>query len=233
MEDTKKKILMHISDEAWPSNKYTATDNYFNFEGFKYALREWRKWTRDIIYSEYCSDDNNDNNEYEINNYTRADYITQLMRDLIKYVSDGGYRFLYSDVTLARRYMHYWLALSNSRVNYIVLPEPHHNGRQNDFEEWEQVFPYTFWDSVLEDYDIFTDNTDISYRMRQDLPYFLWLYIDIDNSERVQKRRAEERAIEYEMNKLYDDYEGYKRTDVSPAKKTENSFDSDKDERRS
>ena len=222
---------MHISDDPWPTNKRVAPDNYFNFEGFKYALREWRKWTNDIIYREYFDDDSDDGPE--IINYTRADYTTQLMNDLIKYIYDGGYRLLYTAPILARRYMHYWLALSNSRNNYLILPEPHHNGTQEDFEEWEKVFPYTFWDSILEDYDIFSDNTDMASRMRQDLPYFLWLYIDIDNSERIQRRLAEDRAIEYELTKLYDDHEGYKRVDVSPAKKTEATFDSDKDERRS
>jgi hypothetical protein len=219
---------MKISDEPWPSsNKISHNDNYYHYEGFKYALREWKKWTRDIIYVDMDSDDADDQ-DYQ--SYTRAEYTCGLMHDLLTIITTKGYKCLYSYQVLARKYMHYWLALSNSRTAYMLLPEPHHYGNQDDFEEWENTFPYNVWDEILESYYIFNDNTEISYRMRQDLPYFLWLYIDIDNSEIIQKRKAEEAVIQIEMNKFYDDHEGYKRLDtVTPFKKTESTFDSDKE----
>lgn len=226
------KILMKISDAPLSSlSKTSHNDIYYKFEGFKYALREWKKWTHDIIYIEYNEDD--DSYEHTIQ-YSRTEYICGLMHDLLIIISGKGYKFLYSHQVLARKYMHYWLTLANSRINYISLPEPHHNGNQEDFEEWEKMFPYNAWDEILEPYYIFNDNTDMAYRMRQDLPHFLWLYIDVDNSEIIQKRRAEDAAIQIEMNKLYDDHEGYKRLDtVTRFKKTEGTFDPDKDEKRS
>jgi hypothetical protein len=175
-------------------------------EGFRYALREWRKWTNDSIIDIY------DNCKYE---YNRAEYSTIFINNMISIIESKGYKLINSNDKITRKFMHYWLNLYNSRGRNYRLPR--HNGYpdQEDYEEWNDIFNFDFWEYHLFDYKIYGafDDSIIGKELTMNIGEFFWIYVDINNSPIIVDRRLKLNMIEEEMMHTYDEYDGdFKRT---------------------
>jgi hypothetical protein len=170
-------------------------DLYILCEGFKYTLREWRRWTRD----ELILDDGS--------SFTRAEYSMLFVNEINGILKNAGYILKYSIDSIARRFMHYWKKLYNSGGLHTQLPMPHHNGNQEELEEWDATFAYDFWEHITEDFVVPCgfDDTFVGKELLNNIGYFFWIYIDTKNSPKIVNGRAEIKLIEEElMNSAYD-----------------------------
>jgi hypothetical protein len=200
-------IKLSVSDEPYisSSTQNDIYDIYIVTEGFRYALREWRRWTYDIIIDIY------DNCNYE---YTRAEYSTILINNIISIITSKGYKLIHSNDKIVRKFMHYWLQLYNSRGMNYRLPLHNGNPTQEDYEEWNEIFNYDFWEEYLESYKLYGafDDSVIGKELLMNIGEFFWIYIDIVNSPIIIDRRTEINNIEDEMISMQDEYDGdYKK----------------------
>jgi hypothetical protein len=201
--NNKPNIKLSVSDEPYISTQNMSNDIYDIYivtEGFRYALREWRKWTNDTIIDIY------DNCEHE---YTRAEYSTILINDIICIIESNGYKLIDSNDVIVRKFMHYWLQLYNSKgINYR-LPRHNSNPDQEDYEEWNNIFNYEFWEHFLVNYKIYGafDDSIIGRELSMNIGDFLWIYIDINNSPIIIDRRIQISNIEEDMMHSYDEYD--------------------------
>ncbi len=183
--------MMQISDEPYV-NSNKSDDNidlYILCEGFKYTLREWRRWTHD---------------EVEIDEdfvMTRGKYSMEFVHLISEFLQSNGYILKYNIDSTARRFMHYWLQLYNSNGKCAKLPLPHHNGTNLEYEKWDNTFPQEFWDDVTEDIVVYKgfDDTDVGRELLLHMGNFFWNYIDVNQSPNIIATREEERRINEEI----------------------------------
>jgi hypothetical protein len=185
-----KNIMEVLDDSVDVKSKYKDDlDLYIMCEGFKYTLREWRRWTR----YELILDDGTF--------FTRGEYSMMFVNEINGILKNAGYILKYSTDSIARRFMHYWMKLYNSGGRSTRLPDPHHNGNDEEFEEWEATFAYDFWEHITEDFVVRYgfDDTFVGKELLNNISNFFWIYIDAKNSPRITNRRAEIKLIEEEM----------------------------------
>jgi hypothetical protein len=188
------KKMMEIVDEPYlHSNKVSYNiDLYILCEGFKYTLREWRRWTHDeVVVDEDCI-------------LTRGKYSMEFVNMISEFLQCNGYILKYNIDSIARRFMHYWLQLYNSNGRCARLPLPHHNGNALEYEKWDNTFPQEFWDDVTEDIIVYKgfDDTDVGRELLLHMGNFFWNYIDVSESPTIIAMREEERRIHEELIKL-------------------------------
>ncbi len=205
--------LMEISDEPYKSSHRPNDDMdlYILCEGFKYTLREWRKWTRAEL-------------EIDEDFYiTRGEYSTAFVNKINGILNANGYVLKYSGDSIARRFMHYWLQLYNSNGRCTRLPPQQHNGSENEFENWDGTFGRDFWDNVTNEYVVYKgfDDTEVGYQMLMNIGDFFWNYIDVTRSPAIIERREEDRKMEEEMMRWSDEPIEPGKTLIASKDKTE------------
>lgn len=186
--------IMEIVEEVPPSysNKSNGNNNlYILCEGFKYKLREWKRWSHD----ELVIDD-----DYII---TRGEYSIQFVSEVMTILENNGYGLKFSIDSIARRFMHYWLQLYNSNGGNILLPDTHHNGNDIEYEMWIEIFSQDFWKHITEQYIVYKgfDDTEVGRQLLNNISDFFWTYIDVNKSPTILKRREEDKKIQEEMRR--------------------------------
>lgn len=187
-----KKMMEIVEGPYINSNKPNdEVDLYILCEGFKYTLREWRRWTHD---------------EIEIDDeciLTRGEYSMIFIKHATSIFNNNGYVLKYKVDSLARRFMHYWLQLYNSNGRISQLPEQQHNGSDIEYEEWDRTFSIEFWENVTEEYVTYKgfDDTAVGKELLRNIGDFFWNYIDVTKSSKIIEKREEDRRIEEEMRR--------------------------------
>jgi hypothetical protein len=187
--------LLIIEEECPASNRFDADDLYILCEGFKYKLREWRRWTHDNV------------EIYDDLVMSRGKYSMEFVHLVSDLLQQNGYSLKYNIDSITRRFMHYWLQLYNSNGRYAKLPLPHHNGNNLEYEKWENTFPQEFWDDVTDDIIVYKgfDDTDVGRELLLHIGDFFWNYIDVNESPTIIAMREEERRINEEIIRWAED----------------------------
>jgi hypothetical protein len=178
-----------------PNNSNANNDLHILCEGFKYTLREWRRWTHD---------------EIEIDDgyiITRGEYSMTFIKYINSIFNKNGYVLLYKLDSIARRFMHYWMQLYNSNGGAALLPGQHHNGTKLEYEEWDRMFSMEFWENVTQEFIVYKgfDETAVGRELLYHIGDFFWNYVDVTKSPMIVEKREEERRIEEEMKRWVDD----------------------------
>ena len=204
------KYKIDTSHPSTPLQPLPPPDNSIRIAGLRYTLREWRRWTRDII-------------ELESGIFlTRAEYTTELVSYILSVLGKHGYSFIHTSQSLSRRLMHHWLNIYRSSTKYSLLPINDNDCSQEEYEEWQELFPAEFWAYMTDDYITYGafDDSDMGINLLGDLSAFFWLYVDPNKSDKIVKRREEIAKINSELSTaLAEEY--HRRVEALPAKKTE------------
>jgi hypothetical protein len=211
------KNIMQISDEPYKSTARQSDqiDLYIMCEGFKYTLREWRRWTHDLL-------------EIDEDSFvTRGEYSMMFANEINGILNNNGYVLLYRIDSIARRFMHYWLQLYNSNGFCAKLPLPHHNGNNLEYEDWNRLFTPEFWERIGEEYVVYNafDNTRIGKELLINIGDFFWNYIDVNRSSAIIEKREEERRIEEEMMRWGDEPVEQNKVAIPSKDKTQEVID--------
>jgi hypothetical protein len=204
--------MMEIVDDPLPvgSKIKDEIDLYILCEGFKYTLREWRRWTRgDVEMIDGCI-------------YTRGEYSMLFVKEIIGFLHNNGYILKYSVDSIARRFMHYWLKLYNSKGYSSRLPIQQHNGTNEELEEWNELFTYDFWEEITEDFIVHNgfDDTNVGKELLYGIGTFFWIYIDVNNSPKIVGKREEDKLIQEEMMRWANDGDYNGKSTLSSIDKT-------------
>jgi hypothetical protein len=185
-------------------------DLYILCEGFKYTLREWRRWTHD----EVVLDDGS--------TFTRGEYSMMFVKEISEMLEHNGYVLRHSLDGMARRFMHFWLQLYNSGGHNSRLPMQQHNGTWLELEKWDELFPFNFWEIVTRDFevDLGFDHSYVGTELLKAIGYFFWTYIDVNKSLTIIDAREEACRIEEEIAKWSEDNDGI-RVEIASKDKTD------------
>jgi hypothetical protein len=198
--------MMKIVEPLSQSNKKNNTiDLYFLFEGFKYTLREWRRWTHCEILIDDCI-------------LTRGEYSTSFINFIITLLDKNGYILKYSSDSIVRRFMHYWLQLYNSNGSIPILPIQYNNKINFEYEEWNRTFTYDFWENITKEWIVYIgfDDTNIGRQLLYNIGDFFWNYIDFNKSPKIIEKYEEDRKIQEELNNLIEEQYKYNKI-INPS----------------
>jgi hypothetical protein len=212
-----KGKMMEIVDPPLSYAPKSNTNVYILCEGFKYGLREWRRWTHDEIvinndeHDEYDEYNNCENDGYNVESMTRGSYSMLLISVIDEILYRNGYVLKYSTDSMARRFMHYWLQLYKSNSWNARLSLGDSSLKSVDMEDWDELFPSDFWRNIVAPFSTCYafDDSYVGQELLSNIGWFFWRYIDGKKSPAIIKKREEERVIEMEMRKWRDDLEGF------------------------
>jgi hypothetical protein len=145
------------------------------------------------------------NNEIQ----TREMWASYVVNKLINAVTHAGYSFLFKKEQIFLKFVHYWYNISYcvSKTIEYKIPRASHRNLLEDHNRFERIFGFDFWNIFMDNLEGETlfDDTDIGYKTRIHFPYFVYTLISVERSPVVLAELEEERQIQDELEKMYED----------------------------
>lgn len=161
---------------------------------------EYEQWIQDPVYTL----------DGEIIDH-RWEFIDVFCNTLEKFLGDNGYRFGKNTGLFRRKFAYFWFFLEQAywKNMYLQYDKPLHRNHDYDHTRFFDVIDMEIFLGFTTDNAIegFCDDSDFGEHIRAELRYFIYCYIDLDNSpahEEVHERlhqEAEERKLQEDMKK--------------------------------
>jgi hypothetical protein len=140
---------------------------------------------------------------------TRESWASHIVNTLINVVSNAGYMFLFKKEQVYLKFVHFWYNISycvSKSIDY-KLPKASHRNLLEDLDRFERIFGFDYWNTFMDTLsgETIFDETDIGYKTRRHFPYFIYTLINVDKSPVVLAEIEEEKKIQEELEKLYED----------------------------
>ena len=140
---------------------------------------------------------------------TKEHWITYLVRNLVKNVTNKNYYFLYNDYTIFRMLITFWFNITLSIYDNkpIYFKVAYHRNRVDDNDKFNMKFGFDYWENFMDKYsaeELF-DESDVGMKMRLHFPEFVYSIIDVINSKCIIEEEEEIKKADHELAELYEE----------------------------
>ena len=150
---------------------------------------------------------------------SRINWGNKIIYTLLNIIKSNGYILYYNDYQLINHFMDYWFNISlavDKGKDYISSNVIYKNWI-DEYDRYNYKLDCSYWEHFMDSWkgDNIFDDSDIGYKTRIHFPWFVFLQLDLVKSPCIIKFRNEEKEIEEEMRKNYEEQSGYSNVNTN------------------